>query len=118
MEHNASAGTDVLGGANAAAGTGADLAPQETSAEEKAKAFRALIRGEYRAQYAEETQKLINRRFKETEKLRQRVKELEAQADGSAGGASPAPTVRDEPPEEAGETPQSLRDSSPVRGAQ
>ena len=58
---------------------------------EKARAFRALIRGEYRAQYAEETQKLINRRFKETEKLRQRVKELEALGNGgdTAGNAVP-----------------------------
>ena len=60
---------------------GADASGGPSDAE-KARAFRALIRGEYRAQYAEETQKLINRRFKETEKLRQRVKELEALGTG------------------------------------
>lgn len=50
--------------------TGTAAAPQQTTcdpAPDKGKAFRALIRGEYRDQYADETRKLINRRFRETD---------------------------------------------------
>ncbi len=50
--------------------TGTTDAPQQTTcdpAPDKGKAFRALIRGEYRDQYADETRKLINRRFRETD---------------------------------------------------
>ncbi len=46
-----------------------DMEKPETA--EKRKAFRALISGAYKEQYTEETQKLINRRFRESETLRQ-----------------------------------------------
>lgn len=45
-------------------------APQQTTqnpAPDKGKTFREMIRGEYRDQYADETQKLINRRFRDTD---------------------------------------------------
>ena len=62
--------------------------------EDRTRAFRALIRGEYREQYAAETQKLINRRFRETEALRQRLGALEKAAEGFARrrGLDPADT--------------------------
>ena len=67
------------GDAETPAPQGADEAPAD-----KARAFRALIRGEYREQYAEETQRLINKRFRETEALRQRLGDLERAAASAA----------------------------------
>lgn len=40
---------------------------QNPPAPDKGKTFREMIRGEYRDQYADETQKLINRRFRDTD---------------------------------------------------
>ena len=76
------AGADAPGGPNdparrlAADGPGQSRSARQLSRREsqetsdKSKAFRDLIRGEYREQFAEETQRLINRRFRETERLR------------------------------------------------
>jgi len=41
--------------------------------EEKRKSFRDLVEGEYKDIYTEETQKIINRRFKETSTLREQL---------------------------------------------
>ena len=48
--------------------------PADGTPADKRAAFRALITGEYRDQYAEATQRLINRRFRETEGLRAAAK--------------------------------------------
>lgn len=45
--------------------------------EEKKKAFMALIRGEYKDQYTEATQALINKRFGETKALQQQIAEAQ-----------------------------------------
>lgn len=41
--------------------------------EDKRKAFRALVNGEYKDQYTEETQRIIDRRFRETRNLEQQI---------------------------------------------
>ena len=41
--------------------------------EDKRKAFRALVEGEYKDQYTEDTQRIIDRRFRETRNLEQQV---------------------------------------------
>lgn len=45
--------------------------------EDKRKAFKQLVDGEYKDQYTEATQQIINRRFKETETLRSKVDEYQ-----------------------------------------
>lgn len=59
-----------------------DAAPQgETEPapdpEEKKKAFQALVRGEYKDQYTEATQALINKRFGETKALQKQIAETQ-----------------------------------------
>ena len=50
-------------------------------AEENRKAFRSLIRGEYKDAFAEETQRLINRRFKEADGMRRRLDSMQPLVD-------------------------------------
>ncbi len=52
-----------------AAGEQAEEPIKARTAEERKKAFRELVRGEYRDIYAEETQRIINQRFRETKEL-------------------------------------------------
>ena len=49
--------------------------------EEKRKAFQDLVNGEYKDIYTEETQRIINRRFKETATLQSRVDETQPLVD-------------------------------------
>lgn len=46
---------------------------EEKTPEEKRKAFLSLIRGEYKEQFTEESQRIINDRFKETAGMRQQL---------------------------------------------
>lgn len=62
-------------GGGAGTGESADKktaeAPEEKTPEERRSAYRALVEGEYKDLYTEDTQNIINRRFKETEGLRE-----------------------------------------------
>ena len=49
-----------------------------SSLEERTKAFRDLVNGEYKDVYTQETQKMINRRFAETKNLQKTVAEQQA----------------------------------------
>lgn len=55
--------------------------PEAHSKRERKKAFRQMIRGEYKDLYTEETQRMINRRFTETEELKQQVEGSKALTD-------------------------------------
>lgn len=55
------------------AGEGKDRAPEERALEERRRAFRSLVNGEYKDLFTEETQRIINRRFRETRELEQTV---------------------------------------------
>ena len=54
-------------------GTGETITTSNTL-EERAKAFDALIQGEYKDEFTKRTQKIIDRRFKQTKELESRVK--------------------------------------------
>ena len=82
--NSTSAGTQrTKAGGAGAAGTGASPAEREKgpdagggeektqTPEERRKAFRQLIEGEYKDLYTQETQRIINQRFKETKALRE-----------------------------------------------
>nr|DAG05701.1 MAG TPA: hypothetical protein [Podoviridae sp. ct6BA50] len=74
--------TKVLYGKQPQQGSVEDAAPRgETEPapdpEEKKKAFQTLIRGEYKDQYTEATQALINKRFGETKALQQQIAEAQ-----------------------------------------
>lgn len=58
-----------------AAGKGkeGDVSTTSSTLEDKRKAFQALVNGEYKDQYTEETQRIIDRRFRETRNLEQQV---------------------------------------------
>jgi len=56
-----------------AAETQPEVTVTSNTLEDKRKAYNDLIRGEYKDFYAEDTQKMINRRFKETKNLQDRV---------------------------------------------
>lgn len=47
--------------------------PTSNTLEDKRKAFRALVEGEYKDMYTEDTQRIIDRRFKETKELEKRL---------------------------------------------
>ena len=96
----------VLYGREAAAaagpeGQGADAAGQQEAQEaqepgavartpeEKKQAFRELIRGEYKDQFTEESQRIINDRFKETGSLRQQLQAYQPLLDLIASRYSP-----------------------------
>lgn len=51
----------------------ADVITTSNTLEERKKAYRDLINGEYKDLYTEDTQRIINRRFKETQNLEQKV---------------------------------------------
>lgn len=74
---NASAGADKLNGNTRRSTSGEDTGNSNPDAEgsakksleERRKAYRALIEGEYKDLYTEDTQGLINRRFKDTKRM-------------------------------------------------
>ena len=49
------------------------MSTTSSTLEDKRKAFQALVNGEYKDQYTEETQRIIDRRFRETRNLEQQV---------------------------------------------
>ena len=49
--------------------------------DERRRAFRDLVNGQYKDVYTEETQRMINRRFKETEDLRKKVEDMQPLSD-------------------------------------
>lgn len=62
--------------ADAGQGEAGGQTPQKTR-EEREKAFRDLINGEYKDLYTEETQRIINRRFRDTKELQQRSEQVQ-----------------------------------------
>ena len=60
-------------GQGSAAGSQSEIITTASTAEEKRKAWQALIQGEYKDFYTEDTQKLINRRFAETKTMQDRL---------------------------------------------
>lgn len=84
-QESAAAGVDS-GGEQAKpsdAGKGEKMGVQVTSdtLEEKRKAFRDLVNGEYKDIFTEETQRIINRRFRETQNLEQQVSQYQPVVD-------------------------------------
>lgn len=66
-------GTAAAGQDNQDTIADADSPQEEKTPEEKRKAFLSLIRGEYKEQFTEESQRIINDRFKETAGMRQQL---------------------------------------------
>jgi hypothetical protein len=53
------------------------VAVTSNTLEDKRKAFKAMVDGEYKDVYTEETQRIINRRFKETQELKKQVDDFQ-----------------------------------------
>ena len=72
----------TAGSSQAAAGeSNTDVKTTSSTLEDKRRAFQDLINGEYKDIYTEETQRIINRRFKETSQLREQVEQFNPVAD-------------------------------------
>ena len=71
----ATAPSEGAGGASEGSDAGSKAGVKTTSntLEERRKAFRDMVNGEFKDIYAEDTQRIINRRFKETQSLQQQV---------------------------------------------
>lgn len=69
-DNSGSSQPENTGGAD---GREAPDAGEEKTPEQRAEEFRALIRGDYKDQFAKETQEIINRRFKETKTLQETI---------------------------------------------
>lgn len=67
---------DFSDNAQAAAGQEPEVKVTSNTLEDKRKSYQELIRGEYKDLYAEDTQRLINQRFKETKALQAQVDEV------------------------------------------
>lgn len=65
--------TDTNGQGAADAGQKQGVTTTSNTLEERRKAYQSLINGEYKDLYTEDTQRIINRRFKETQSLQQQV---------------------------------------------
>ncbi len=64
-------------GASAGAGDTELVPTTSNTLEEKRKAYRALVEGEYKDVYTEDTQHIIDRRFRETRKLEEQLGQLQ-----------------------------------------
>ena len=73
--------TDATDNSQAAAGKDTDVVVTSNTLDDKRKAFQDLINGEYKDIYTEETQRIINRRFKETATLKSQVEQFQPIAD-------------------------------------
>lgn len=71
-ENGAEAGPPA-GSSDAGKGKEAEVQTTSSTLDEKRRAFRALVTGEYKDIYTEETQRVIDRRFKETKGLQEQV---------------------------------------------